>query len=81
MNIIGNGRERERVPKPAEIQVHNNLEKNKIINLTLHFHFTCVAKTSNSPTAKRTMKPYKLLRQKAPKQNIAPKNVAPERSY
>lgn len=44
------------------------------------FYFTCVAKTSNSPTAKRTMKPYKLLRQKARKQNIAPKNVAPERS-
>lgn len=41
---------------------------------------TCVAKTSSSPSAKRAMKPYKLLKQKAVKQKTAPRKVAPQRS-
>jgi hypothetical protein len=39
-----------------------------------------VAKTSSSPTEKRTRKTYMLLKQKALKQNTAPKSVAIERS-
>lgn len=42
--------------------------------------FTWVAKTSSSPIEKRAMKTYRFLKQKAAKQNIAPKKVAAERS-
>lgn len=41
---------------------------------------TCVANTSSSPTAKSAMKTYKFFEQKALKQKIAPRKVAPERS-
>lgn len=41
---------------------------------------TCVAKTSNSPKPKRNKKAYRFFMQNAVKQNIAPKNVAPESS-
>lgn len=39
-----------------------------------------MAKTNSSPMEKRARKAYKLLLQKAPKQNIAPTNVVAERS-
>lgn len=42
---------------------------------------TCVANTRSSPIAKRTRKTYRLLKQKAAKQNTAPNNVANDRSY
>lgn len=44
------------------------------------YNITCVAKTSSSPTEKRAMKPYRGFRQKAVKQNTAPRNVETDRS-
>lgn len=41
---------------------------------------TCVAKMRSSPTAKKAKNAYKLLKQKAEKQNNAPINVETERS-
>lgn len=55
------------------------LREENLIFWVIH-KITWVTKISSSPIEKKTMKPDKLLKRKAMKQKIAPRNVAPERS-